>query len=34
VVHCAAKDKKAAEELIQFLITPAAKEQFKARGLL
>jgi molybdate transport system substrate-binding protein len=31
-VHAAAKDKKAAEELIQVLITPAAKEQFKARG--
>jgi len=31
-VHSGAKDKKAAEELIQFLITPAAKEQFKARG--
>jgi molybdate transport system substrate-binding protein len=31
-VHIGAKDKKAAEELIQFLITPAAKEQFKARG--
>lgn len=31
-VHTAAKDKKAAEELIQVLITPAAKEQFKARG--
>jgi molybdate transport system substrate-binding protein len=31
-VHGAAKDKKEAEELIQFLITPAAKEQFKARG--
>lgn len=31
-VHAAAKDKKAAEELIQFLIAPAAKEKFKARG--
>ncbi len=31
-VHTAAKDKKAAEELIQFLITPAAKEKFKERG--
>jgi molybdate transport system substrate-binding protein len=31
-VHAAAKDKKAAEELIQILITPAAKEQFKVRG--
>jgi molybdate transport system substrate-binding protein len=31
-VHTAAKNKKAAEELIQLLISPAAKEQFKARG--
>lgn len=31
-VHSAAKDKRAAEELIQVLITPVAKEQFKARG--
>jgi molybdate transport system substrate-binding protein len=31
-VHSASKDKKAAEELIQFLITPAAKEKFKALG--
>ena len=31
-VHGASKDKKAAEELIQFLITPAAKDKFKALG--
>ena len=31
-VHSAAKDKKAAEELIQVLTAPAAKEMFKAHG--
>jgi molybdate transport system substrate-binding protein len=31
-VHSAAKEKKAADELIQVLIAPAAKEMFKARG--
>lgn len=31
-VHSASKEKKAAEALIQLLVTPAAKEKFKALG--
>lgn len=31
-VHNAAKDKRAAEELIGFLVAPAAKERFKVAG--
>jgi molybdate transport system substrate-binding protein len=31
-VHAGSTNKKAAEELIQFLVTPAAKEKFKALG--
>ena len=31
-VHAGSTNKKAAEELIQFLVTPAAKERFRALG--